>query len=175
MRIIAVLLSILLLVLSTHLRAEDSENPAYNFMSQSWGGESIRGYDSTLDIDRFFHSIGTVLTEKVRLAPNIHRPAFQNEVRTYWYDGMAIVVYVAHFDGTTKPIAADIVITSPRWKVKDNLGIGTTKATIESLLGKSMKANSDREWTFGDGPSEVTYTFDRNYKAISIHWHSMID
>jgi hypothetical protein len=138
-------------------------------MNQSWGGESIQGYDSALDINGFFHSIGTVLQEQVRLVPNRYSPAFQDEVRTYLFEGMTVVVYLAHFDGTTKPMATDIVITSPHWKVKENLGIGTTKATIEVLFGKGAKIKSDREWIFGDGSSEVTYTFARDYRAISIH------
>lgn len=93
----------------------------------------------------------------------------------FQYDGMTVLVYLARFEHGESVKVVDAVITSPKWPVKQGLGIGTTRKQIEALFGKSMETNSDREWTYGDGPEDITYTFDKNDKAISIHWHALLD
>lgn len=148
---------------------------AYEFMTEGWGGEKIRGYWATHDVKGFFHRVGKVKKESVRLLKREDNPSVNDELHNYQYDGMTVSVYVAHIGREEKIMVDDVVITSPNWPVKYGLVVGTTRKKIEETLGKSMKVDSPREWNYGDGPSEVTYFFDKDNKAISINWHSMID
>jgi hypothetical protein len=173
-RITLVVISLLLLA-TTQLHASQPENPAYEFMTQGWGGEAIQGYTSTRDVNGFFHRVGKVTNESVRLIKRQDNPSVNDEFYTFQYDGMTVSVYLAHFINEDRVMVVDVIITSPSWQVKQGLGIGTTRNKIESLFGKSMGASSDREWTYGDGLNDITYTFDKNNKAISIHWHTMLD
>jgi hypothetical protein len=148
---------------------------AYEFMTQGWGGEAIRGYQATHDLNGFFHKIGKVKNETVQLIKRVDTPLVNNEYHTYQYEGMKVGVLLARYDHKEKVIVDDVVITSPNWPVKDGLGIGTTRMQIETAFGKSTGNNNANEWAYGDGLDDITYTFDKNNKAVSIHWHGMID
>lgn len=172
----------LLLCVTTQIDADELtpqetqlRNHADAFMTQGWGGEAIRGYEAARDVKGFFHRIGKVLNESVRLIPHDDNPSVNDESDMFQYDGMTVLVYLARFEHGESVKVVDAVITSPKWPVKQGLGIGTTRKQIEALFGKSMETNSDREWTYGDGPEDITYTFDKNDKAISIHWHALLD
>jgi hypothetical protein len=150
-------------------------NRAYDFMNDGWGGEAIRGYETTRDVKGFFRRVEKVTNESVRLMKRNDNPSVSDEFYTFQYDGMTVSVYFAHLEHEDRVFVVDAVITSPNWQVKKGLGIGTDRTKIESLFGKSMLIVHDREWTFGDGSDDVTYTFDKNDKAISIHWHGDLD
>ena len=173
-RITLVIFSLLCLV-STSLYADQPENPAYDFMTQGWGGEAIQGYERTRDVKGFFHRVGKVKTESVRLIKRKDNPSVNDEFYTFQYDGMTVSVYLARFEHEDRVMVVDVVITGPSWQVKQGLGIGTTRKQIEALFGKSMVAGPDSEWTYGDGPDDVTYKFDKSGRAVSIHWHSVLD
>jgi hypothetical protein len=167
---------------AAHLYADETAqtnislgNPAYEFMTQGWGGEAIRGYESTHDVNGFFHRVGKVTKESVRLIKHEENPSVNDEEHTYQYDGMKIIVYLALFEREKKVIIVDVVLSSGKWPVKGGLVVGSTRKQIESALGKGIKTGSAREWTYGDGLDDVTYTFDKNDKVISIHWHAMLD
>ena len=148
---------------------------AYEFMTEGWGGAKIHGYWATRNVKGFFHRVGKVKKESIRLIKREDNPSVNDELHNYQYDGMTVSVYVARIGREEKIMVDDVLITSPNWPVKYGLIVGTTRKKIEETLGKSMAVNSPREWSYGDGPSEVTYFFDNHDKVISIKWHSMID
>lgn len=148
---------------------------AYEFMTEGWGGEKIHGYWATRDVKGFFHRVGKVKKESVRLIKREDNPSVNDELHNYQYDGMTVSVYVARIGIEEKIMVDDVVITSPNWPVKYGLIVGATRKKIEKILGKSMAVSSPHEWNYGDGPSEVTYFFDKNDRVISIKWHGTID
>lgn len=148
---------------------------AYEFITEGWGGEKIHGYSNTHDVKKFFHRVGKVRKESIRLIKREDNPSVNDELHNYQYDGMVVSVYVAHFDHEKKIMVDDVVITSRNWPVKYGLNVGTTRKKIEETLGKSMNFSSPHEWNYGDGFAEITYFFDNNDKVISIKWHAMID
>ncbi len=172
----------LLLCVTTQIYADELtpkeiqlRNHANEFMNQGWGGEAIRGYEAAHDIRGFFHRVGNVLNESIRLIEHENNPSVNDESDMFEYDGMTVLVYLARFEHQDRVMVVDVVITSPKWPVKQGLGIGTSRKTIESLFGKGTGTHSDQEWNYGDGPKDITYTFDKNDKAISIHWHAMLE
>jgi hypothetical protein len=179
---ISIFVCVLLLCVASQIYADEIaatesllRNRAYDFMNQGWGGEAIQGYATTRDVKGFFHRVGKVTKESVRLIKRIDNPSVNDEFYSFQYDGMIASVYLAHFEHEDKVMLVDVVITSPDWPVKKGLGIGTARQKIETLFGKSMVVGHDREWTYGDGSGDVTYTFDKNDKCISIHWHDDLD
>lgn len=148
---------------------------AYEFITNGWGGEKIHGIFVTHDVKGFFHRVGKVNKESIRLIKHEDNLSANDELHNYQYDGMTVSVYVARIGLEEKIMVDDVVITSPNWPVKYGLVVGTTRKKIEETLGKSMTISSPREWNYGDGLAEVTYFFDNNDKAISIKWHAMID
>ena len=150
-------------------------NRANEFMTQGWGGEAIRGYEATHDVKGFFHRVGNVLNESIRLIAHDDNPSVNDESDMFQYDGMTVLVYLARLEHKDSVKVVDAVITSPNWPVKEGLGIGTPRKKIESLFGKSMATQSDHEWKYSDGPEDITYTFDKDDKAVSIHWHTILE
>jgi hypothetical protein len=148
---------------------------AYEFMTEGWGGEKIRGYSATHNVKEFFHRVGKIKKESIQLIKRADNSSENDELHHYLYDGMTVSVYVARMGREEKIIVNDVVITSPNWPVEYGFIVGSTRKKIEEVLGKSMKFGSPHEWNYGDGLSEVTYLFDNDDKAISIKWHSMID
>jgi len=148
---------------------------AYELMAEGWGGEKIHGYLATRDVKGFFHRVGKVKKESIRLIKREDNPSVNDELHNYQYDGMTVSVYVTHIGNEEKIMVDDVVITSPNWPVKYGLIVGATRKQIEKTLGKSMTVSSPREWNYGDGLSEVTFFLDNNDKVISIKWHAMID
>jgi hypothetical protein len=148
---------------------------AYEFMTEGWGGEKIHGIFATHDVNGFFHGIGKVKKESIRLIKREDDSTVNDELHNFQYDGMTVSVYIARIGLEEKIMVEDVVITSPNWPVKYGLVVGTTRKKIEETLGKSMTTSSHRKWNYGDGLAEVTYFFDNNDKAISIKWHAMID
>jgi len=119
-----------LLLTTSQLYAEEPENPAYDFMTQGWGGEAIRGYEATRDVKEFFHQVGKIKNESLRLIKHEDNPSVNDEFYTFQYDGMTVSVYMTHLEHEDKVMVVDVVITSPSWKVKQGLGIGTTRNKI---------------------------------------------
>jgi hypothetical protein len=148
---------------------------AYEFMTEGWGGEKIHGYWATRDVKGFFHRVGKVTKESIRLIKREDNLSVNDELHNYQYDGMTVSVYVARIGREEKIMVDDVVITSQNWPVKFGLIVGTTRKKIEETLGKSLAVSSPHEWKYGDGPSEVTYFFDNYDRVISIKWHGTID
>lgn len=148
---------------------------AYEFMTEGWGGEKIRGYSATHNVKEFFHRVGKVKKESIQLIKRKDNSSANDELHNYQYDGMTVSVYVARMGREEKIMVDDVVITSPSWPVKYGLIVGVSRKQIEESLGKSMGIGSPSEWNYGDGLSEVTYFFDNDDKVISIKWHSTID
>lgn len=172
----------LLMLVATQLYADEPtqdevvlKNRAYEFMTQGWGGEAIRGYETAHDVKGFFHRVGKVIKENIRLIKRKDNPSVNDEFHTYQYDGMKVSVYLARMDHEERVMFVDVVITSSNWPVKYGLGVGTTRKKIEATFGKSMGAGSIREWTYGDGLDDITYTFDKDDKVISMNWHAVLD
>ncbi|MDD2950905.1 MAG: hypothetical protein PHU29_08970 [Sulfuricurvum sp.] len=171
-----------LIIFSTQLYSDELtpkeaflKERAYEFMTEGWGGEKIHGIFATHDVNGFFHRVGKVKKESIRLIKHEDNSSVNDELHNYQYDGMTVSVYIARFGLEEKIMVDDVVITNPNWPVKYGLVVGTTRKKIEETLGKSMTTSSHREWNYGDGLAEVTYFFDNNDKAISIKWHAMID
>ena len=164
-------------IYASELTATEAQlrNHANEFMTQGWGGEAIRGYKATHDVKGFFHRVGKVLNESIQLIAHDDNPSVNDESDMFQYDGMTVLVYLARFEHEDNVKVVDAVITSPSWLVKEGLGVGTPRKKIESLFGKSMATQSEHDWKYTDGPDELTYTFDESDKAISIHWHSILE
>lgn len=159
----------------TQTNEEALKQRAYEFMTEGWGGEAIRGFATTHDVNGFFHRVGKVLKQEDRLIKHEDNPSVNDELHNYQYDGMTVMAYLARIGSEERVYVNDVVITSPNWPVRYGLIVGAPRKKIEETLGRSMSVNSPSEWIYGDGPAEITYSFDKNDKVISIKWHETMD
>jgi hypothetical protein len=155
---------------------EARKKRAYELITVGWGGDAIHGYESTHDVKGFFHRVGKVTKESVRLIKHEDNPSVNDEFHTYQYDGMSVSVYLARIGHEEKVMVTDVVISSQNWPVKYGLIVGTFRKKIEESLGRNMRPAGDtHEWIYGDGLAEITYSFDSNDKVKSIKWHVDLD
>ncbi|BCK86883.1 hypothetical protein MIZ01_0649 [Sideroxyarcus emersonii] len=148
---------------------EVSKARAYEFLNNGWFGDMNHGITG-------LRQIGKVINESVRQIPRKDDPSMKDEIHDIQFDGLTISAYLAHFGDVEKMMVTDVVITSPKWPVKYNLNIGSSRKLVEQTLGTDMKLhNIIGEWSYGDGPEDVSFIFDKEDKVTTIKWHSDLD
>ncbi len=152
---------------------ETRKRRASEFLTDGW--LAIRSYKPINNLKEF-RQLKKVIREDKQLTPNEYDSSQKNEIHNFQYEGMSISVYLARFNGNEKIIVSEVVISSSSWPVKYNLTVGSSKREVEELLGKNMQLNSrEDEWAFGEGMSDLTFTFDERNNVKSIRWYHDID
>jgi hypothetical protein len=82
-------------------------------------------------------SLGPLLQEEIKTAPNQHDPSQLDEFRTLIFDGLELYGWVAPAE-LFKPIR--VVVTTSQWQIRDDLDVGTSAARIEKALGPPTEA-----------------------------------
>ena len=102
----------------------------------AWDGPSFI-QDSSLERVR---GLGKRLREEIRKVPNRHVAGQVDEYRTLVFDGLELygrVTSAQEFWPVT------VAVTSAKWKIRDDLNVGTSAARIQAVLGPPMEVKGN--------------------------------
>ena len=103
-----------------------------------WEGLEVPLGKSLQDLRR----IGRVLREVVTSVQNPHDKNQLDEVRTIFFDGLAIDAYFPN-GNHDRFLLREVIVTKPRWKVRDGLLVGAQADLVTEVLGVPTEATKD--------------------------------
>lgn len=112
-----------------------------------------------------------------RSGPDGREPGVITEVETWRYDGLEVVIWGDY--GSTKRWISQITLTSPKYKLKFGLTIGSSREAFAERLGPPNPHLSHPELYSYLGGSTGTYAsvdiyFDKSGRATKIVWKGVI-
>jgi hypothetical protein len=119
-------------------------------------------------------TIGKVIKEDIRYSTDDNNQDVKIETHHIEYEGMAIETKLLSGGGFDQFYVTDVLITSPKWPVQDNLFVGSTRQQVENTFGSSAKIRirgHKNDWTYIDGLWWFSFTFNDVDKVTSIEWH----
>lgn len=100
--------------------------------------------------DTSFSSLRSLPTFKKEIdekKPSRHDPKFINHFKTFEYDGLT-VYGVVRSTGALNPIT--VTVTTPAWRIRDELHVGAPISRVAALLGKPFKKDGDGQEYCGE-------------------------
>jgi hypothetical protein len=94
-----------------------------------------------------FRKIGDIHDEIIKTVPNPHVPTKTDEFRTLKFDGLEIYGLV-HSPKEFWPIK--LTVFSPRWKILNDLNVGSPAQLIYDALGNPTKQSDDLKQYCGE-------------------------
>ncbi|GMQ89807.1 MAG: hypothetical protein BMS9Abin10_0141 [Gammaproteobacteria bacterium] len=123
-------------------------------------------------VERF----GLPLNVDKRSGPDSREPGVITEVETWYYDGLEISIWGDY--GSAKRWIGGITLTSPKYKLKFGLAIGSPKKAFVERLGPPNPYNSNAERFSYVGTDLDVYDldiyFDKASRATKIVWKASI-
>jgi hypothetical protein len=123
--------------------------------------------------EKLVERFGLPLTVKKRSGPDAREPGVITEVETWRYDGLEVAIWGDY--GSRKRSISQITLTSPKYRVKFGLAVGSPQEAFIERLGPPRELHSTSELFsyvaeyFGLYPS-VDIHFDKSGRATRIVW-----
>lgn len=123
--------------------------------------------------EKLVERFGLPLTVEKRSGPDAREPGVITEVETWRYDGLEVAIWGDY--GSRKRSISQITLTSPKYRLKFGLAIGSPQEAFIERLGPPRELHSTSELFsyvaeyFGLYPS-VDIHFDKSGRATKIVW-----
>lgn len=173
------LASLLFLVL---LGAVGTADGAYDLERPSLLEFAFDGFDPNIGhgqgkaIEKIYYRFGQARRADVRTEPDAREPGITNEVKTWYYDGLEIIT-----SGSVLTLGrgiAKITLTSPDYKLKFGLSIGSPQEAFLEKLGPPHPTliDTDSSMVGYIGQHSFVYIyFDKQNRAKKIVWEYSSD
>ncbi len=166
MRALAALIALALPVMASQVQREPKSFETINeFVTRGWAFELGA---SLTDLK----AVGKIEREVVSTVRNPHVENQIDEVRELYYDGLYVRAYFPAKDHK-RLFLEEVEITSPRFKIKHGLDVGTPVAELERVLGEPDEIKGD-VYSYSGETDTVRFVV-KNGVITKVRWELYLD